>query len=80
MNTPIHGDGEVPNLLTDLRDIGKFVARIIDDERTINKGVFGWGDLLTENQIYSLLEEISGEKLDRQTVRPDENKDCSLLT
>ncbi|TGO26390.1 hypothetical protein BPAE_0060g00050 [Botrytis paeoniae] len=64
----IHGDGEAPNLLTDLRDIGKFVAHIVDDKRTLNKSVFGWGDLLTENQIYSLLEELSGEKLDRQIV------------
>lgn len=29
MNTVLHVDGEAPNLLTDLRDIGRFVARIV---------------------------------------------------
>jgi hypothetical protein len=68
MKVPIHGDGKAPNLLTDLRDIGKFVAQIIDDERTLNKGVFCCGDVLTENQIYSSMEEVSGEKLEREIV------------
>ena len=68
MKVPIHGDGEAPNLLTDVRDIGKFVARIIDDERTLNKSVFCYGDVCTENQIYQLLEEKSGEKIEREIV------------
>ena len=71
MRIPIHDDGEAPNLLTDLRDIGKFVARIIDDKRTLNKSVCCYGDVLTENQIFGLMEEISGEKLEREIVSSD---------
>jgi NmrA-like family len=70
MQVPLHGGGETPNLLIDIRDIGSFVARIIDDERTLNKYVYGWGDLLSENQIYNIMEEVSGEKLERVYVRP----------
>lgn len=34
MNASLHGDGEALNILTDLRDVGHFVARIVYDERT----------------------------------------------
>lgn len=59
----IHGDGEAPNLLIDKRDIGHFVARIILDERTINKYVCAYGEVLTENQLFAIMEEVSGEKI-----------------
>lgn len=72
MEVPIHGEGEVPNLLTDLRDVGKFVARIISDERTLNKAIFCYGDVLAENEIYHLMEEVSGEKIDRKNVSQTE--------
>jgi len=65
VDTNLHCDGEAPNLLTDLRDVGYFVARIVDDERTLNKSVYAWGDVLSENQIWSTMEEISGETLER---------------
>lgn len=80
IKVPIHGDGEAPNLLTDLRDIGKFVARIIDDERTLNKSVFCYGDVLTENQICSLMEDVSGEKLDMEIVSLSQFERGKLLT
>jgi hypothetical protein len=51
-----------------VRDIGEFVAPIIDDERTLNKSVFYYGDVCTENQIYHLLEEESGEKIEMDIV------------
>ncbi len=70
MQLPLHGDGDVPNLVTDLRDVGKFVARIVDDERTLNRSVYGWGELLTEKQIYDAMEEVSEEKLDRVYASP----------
>lgn len=66
--TCIHGDGNAPNLLTDLRDIGRFVARIIADERTLNKYVYTWGDILSENQIFGMMEGLSNEKVERQYV------------
>ncbi|PWY71350.1 isoflavone reductase family protein [Aspergillus eucalypticola CBS 122712] len=64
----IHGDGAAPNILTDLRDIGRYVARIILDDRTINRYVYTAGDVLSENEIYQIAEEISGEKLEPSRV------------
>ncbi|GLA40771.1 hypothetical protein AnigIFM63309_008607 [Aspergillus niger] len=60
----VHGEGTAPSILTDLRDIGRFVARIILDDRTINKYVYTSGDVLSENDIYRIAEEVSGEKLE----------------
>ncbi|KAE9368234.1 isoflavone reductase family protein [Stipitochalara longipes BDJ] len=77
MQVPLHGDGEAPNLLIDIRDIGSFVARIIDDERALNKYVYCWGDLLNENQIYDVMEEVSGEKLERVYV-PNEDIEAQV--
>ncbi len=61
----IPGDGNMPSALTDLRDIGKYVARVIKDERTLNAMVFVHNELWTSNQIYDLLEDLSGEKIPR---------------
>jgi hypothetical protein len=69
LNTVLHVDGESPNLLTDVRDIGAFVARIVGDERTLNRYVYTWGDVLTEKDIYTIMEEVSGEELERKYVR-----------
>ncbi|CAI7645977.1 unnamed protein product [Penicillium glandicola] len=62
-NNIIHDDGTAPNLLTDLRDVGRFVARIVCDDRTLNKYVYTYGDILSENEIYLIAEELSGEIL-----------------
>ncbi|OJJ62817.1 hypothetical protein ASPSYDRAFT_171979 [Aspergillus sydowii CBS 593.65] len=62
----IHGGGNAPNLLTDLRDIGRFVARIVADDRTLNRYVYTWSDVLSENEIFDLVEEVSGEKIERK--------------
>lgn len=62
-DTPIHGGGNVPNILTDLRDIGRFVARIISDDRTLNKYVYTCGEVLTENEVFEIVENLSGEKI-----------------
>ncbi|CAJ2513572.1 Uu.00g016910.m01.CDS01 [Anthostomella pinea] len=56
------GDGTVPNALTDIRDIGWRVARIIADPRTINKKVFAYTEVLSMNQCADTLDEVSGEK------------------
>lgn len=61
----IPGDGHALSALTDLRDVGKYVARAIDDERTLNKMVFFHNQLWTSNQIYDLLEKLSGEQIPR---------------
>ncbi|KAF5626013.1 isoflavone reductase P3 [Fusarium sp. NRRL 52700] len=69
----ISGNGNTPCAFTDLPDIGKWVARIISDPRTLNKMVFAYNTVLTLNQAYDLLEEASGEK----TVR--NYKDAVLI-
>ena len=78
-NSKIRGNGTAPNLITDLRDVGRFVARIVTDERTLNRFVFAWGEELTEKDIYSVMEEVSGEKLPVNFVRTPIYA-CKLLT
>lgn len=56
----------MPSGLTDLRDIGRYFAKIIVDERTVNKYVFVYNEVWTPNQVYDLLEKLSGEKLPRK--------------
>ena len=69
----IIGGGNVPSALTDMRDIGRYVAKIIVDERTLNRMVFAYNTVITQNQIYDLMEEISGEKLERNYVSNSES-------
>ncbi|KAF7325433.1 Glycoside hydrolase [Mycena kentingensis (nom. inval.)] len=69
----IHAGGTARNMLTDLRDVGRYVARIIKDERTLNKYVVTYSDVLTENEIFTITEEVSGEKIvEREYVTKDE--------
>ncbi|KEY80722.1 isoflavone reductase [Aspergillus fumigatus] len=67
-NNEIVGDGNTRTALTDLRDIGRYIARIIVDDRTLNRMVFAYNTVLTQNQIYDLLEEIGEEKIQRNYV------------
>ena len=48
------GTGDVKCAITDRRDIGKFVARIIADERTLNQTVFIWEDEVTLNKTWAV--------------------------
>lgn len=57
-----HGNGDKKFLLTDLDHVGPFVARIVVDERTINKYVIIWEDELTQQQAKSIAEKYSGEE------------------
>ncbi|KAJ8100207.1 putative pinoresinol-lariciresinol reductase 3 [Lipomyces tetrasporus] len=68
------GDGSVPSALTHVRDIGRYVARIVADPRTLNKMVFAYNELLTQEQIFDKLEKLSGEKLERSYVSEAELK------
>ncbi|KAF7329630.1 Glycoside hydrolase family 33 protein [Mycena kentingensis (nom. inval.)] len=69
----IHAGGTARNMLTDLRDVGRYVARIIKDERTLNKYVVTYSDVLTENEIFAIAEEVSGEKIvEREYLSKDE--------
>lgn len=66
--THMVGDGSVPFALTDVQDIGRYVARIIADPRTLNKMVFVHNEVWTQQQIFDKVEELSGEKLERNYV------------
>ncbi|TDZ35061.1 Isoflavone reductase-like protein A622 [Colletotrichum spinosum] len=68
----IVGDGNKKSAITDLRDIGKYVARIIADERTINQKVFAYTELRTTNEVYDLIESLSGEKTDRKYLSEED--------
>ncbi|KAJ7982981.1 hypothetical protein DFH06DRAFT_978420 [Mycena polygramma] len=64
-NVEIHGYGNMPTMLTDLRDIRPFVARIVKDPRTLNKSVIAYGQVLSENEVFETMEALSGEKVER---------------
>jgi len=68
----IHNNGSMPTILTDQRDIGRFVALIIKDTRTLNKSVVAYGDVLSQNEIFETMETLSGEKIERKYVSADE--------
>lgn len=67
-NDEIIGDGNMPTALTDLRDIGRYMAMIISDPRTLNKKILAYNLVSTQNEIYKLMEELSEEKIDRNYV------------
>ncbi|PVI03913.1 isoflavone reductase family protein [Periconia macrospinosa] len=62
------GDGELENLLTDKRDIGGFVARVLKDPRTVNQRVVCWGERLSQNEVFKVVEEVSGEKTPHEAL------------
>lgn len=64
----IAGDGSVRSGMTDLRDIGRYVARIIADPQTLNHRVFAFTELMSQNEVYDLIEKMSGEKVERKYV------------
>ena len=59
----VYGSGDVKLALTDVREIGKFVARIITDERTLNQYVLAYGDELTQKEVIAISERALGEKI-----------------
>ncbi|KAJ7656199.1 isoflavone reductase family protein [Mycena rosella] len=71
-NDEIDAEGTMPTMLIDLRDIGPFVARIIKDPRTLNKFVVTYSDVLSQNEIFGLMEEMSGEVIHRKYVSASE--------
>ncbi|CEI67571.1 unnamed protein product [Fusarium venenatum] len=71
-NTAIGGNGDIPCARTDSRDVGKYVARIIADPRTLNQKVFAYTDLRTQHELYDTVEKLSGEKLERKYCSADE--------
>lgn len=64
----IPGDGNIRNALTDVGDVGRYVALIISDPRTLNKMVFAYNEVMTANEAYDLMEKLSGEEIQRNYV------------
>ncbi|KAK7184037.1 hypothetical protein DPSP01_001321 [Paraphaeosphaeria sporulosa] len=73
------GDGNTRTLLSDKRDIGRFVARIIRDPRTLNRSVVAWSDEISQNEIISLIEAKTGETPSVSTVSA-ERLEASITT
>jgi len=61
-------NGNTPSAITDVKDIGKYFARIIADERTLNRYVLVYNEVWKPNDTYELMEGLSGEKLERDYV------------
>lgn len=68
----IFGTGQVKCAVTDVRDLGKFAARIIADERTLNQYVFCWTEETTQNEMFALAERISGRKFEAKNLSAEE--------
>ncbi|OCB85052.1 NAD-binding protein [Sanghuangporus baumii] len=72
VSTSYIGSGDVKCALIDKRDIGKFVARIIADDRTLNQYVFCWTEEFTLNETIALAERVSGRKVNIEHISADE--------
>ncbi|KAK1458205.1 isoflavone reductase family protein [Colletotrichum melonis] len=70
--TRVIGDGNTPWALTNNRDIGNFVSRIIADPRTLNKMVFAYGEVKTQNEAFDISEKVSGETVTREFMTKEE--------
>jgi hypothetical protein len=68
----IFGTGEQMSALIDLRDIGKYVARVVQDERTINKYVLCYNGMYSQLDSYAIMERLSGETIPRNFVSRNE--------
>ncbi|KZF21394.1 isoflavone reductase family protein [Xylona heveae TC161] len=54
-------DGNQKFALTDMADIGKYVAQIVSDPRTLNRHVFAYTEVLSMNEIWDVMARASGE-------------------
>jgi len=56
-----YGSGDVRTATTHVSDIGKFVARIIDDLRTLNRNAFIYGDQKSQNETWDIVKKVKKE-------------------
>jgi hypothetical protein len=66
--TTISGDNTMKTALTDLRDVGGYVANVIADKRTLNNSVLCYGQLLSQEEVFTAMEEVSEEQIERKYV------------
>lgn len=62
------GDGETRTAMIDQADIGRYVARIIADPRTLNRCVFAYGEVTTQNAVWAAVEAHAGAALPREPL------------
>ncbi|CAG8299566.1 unnamed protein product [Penicillium salamii] len=67
-------DGNQKFALTDMADIGKYVAQIVADPRTINKHVFAYTEVLSMNEMWDTMAVASGETPEKDYVSGEELK------
>ncbi|KAK2772260.1 isoflavone reductase family protein [Colletotrichum kahawae] len=70
----VPGDGKMKTYVIDNEDVGKFVARIIVDPRTVNKRVMAAGASMSFNEMFAVAEELTGETVTRNHVSAEELK------
>ena len=61
-------DGNKKFALTDMTDIGKYVAEIVSDPRTLNRCVFVYTEVLSMNEIWDVMAKASGETPPKEYV------------
>ncbi|OBR08391.1 Isoflavone reductase family protein [Colletotrichum higginsianum IMI 349063] len=64
----IVGTGTVKSAHSDLADVGRLLARVILDSRTLNKSVFGFGELISQTEVYDIFDRLSGETIPRTYI------------
>ncbi|KAL0573066.1 hypothetical protein V5O48_008892 [Marasmius crinis-equi] len=62
-----YGSGDVKTAYTGLERVGEFVARIISDERTLNKTVQTYDGEATLSEVWAIASKVSGENFDDYT-------------
>ncbi|KAK7699478.1 hypothetical protein SLS64_011616 [Diaporthe eres] len=67
-------DGNVPIALAEIGDIGRYVAKVIADPRTLNKRVFVYNEIYAQNEVYNLVERLSGEKIQKSYISEEESE------
>ena len=65
----IYEGGKQKVALTRLDNIGDYVARIVEDERTLNRYVFVWEEELTQTEMWTIASRISGIDLESIKVK-----------
>lgn len=64
----LYASGTAPNMLIDKKDVGRVAVKIIKDDRTLNKRVIAYGDVLCQNELHAIIEEKTGEFLNLPSV------------
>ncbi|KAH6951942.1 isoflavone reductase-like protein [Fusarium avenaceum] len=71
-NNTIIAGGDIPSALVNAHDVGKYVAAIISDPRTINKRVLAHTETKTQNEVHALVEKVTGEKPERTDMSKEQ--------